>query len=108
MWAVGGPQGRIERKRFSRTAVVAGLLFAGLGASPVAAAAPARSAPGPVCDGGWHRVKTPNPFHDYADTNQFSAVASVSSADAWAIGSTVDFDRPPYGYRALAEHWDGH
>jgi hypothetical protein len=106
--------GRLHRARRWQavgraTAIAAALMVGVLAGAPAALSAQAPpSTRVAQCDGQWHRVKAANRLHDYGDTDMLSAVASISSTDAWAVGITDDFDLPPYGYRALAEHWDGH
>jgi len=67
----------------------------------------ASAAPAFECNGLWTGERAPNPLHDYGDTDQLVSVSADSVTDAWAIGQTDDFDKPPYGYRTLAMHWDG-
>jgi hypothetical protein len=59
------------------------------------------------CDGRWHHLSSRNPKHDYLDFDSLTSISASSSSDAWAIGILDDFDQPPYGFRTLAEHWDG-
>ncbi len=77
----------------------AALAVAGRSAPPERAA--------PTCDGLWFGVKTINPVADNGDFDSLVAVSALSRTDAWSVGITDDFDMPPYGFRTLAEHWDG-
>jgi len=82
------------------------LLLSMVAASPAAAKPAAVAGRPPSCDGSWHVVSSPNPWHDYGDADSLSSVATLSPRDAWAVGFHTDFDTP-YGFQTLAEHWNG-
>ena len=56
----------------------------------------------PSAEPGWSIVQSPN-ISDVVTLNELSGVACASSADCWAVGSTL-FDG---SYRTLTQHWDG-
>jgi hypothetical protein len=87
---------RTTRKLLGRGLVVAilgSLSTAGLSAAPAAS-----SAGGPL----WQVIPTPNVG---TSRNVLRDVATLSSDDAWAVGSF--FDTEAQADRSLIEHWDG-
>lgn len=71
----------------------------------VSAIAPSRASAALPCDGHWQLVQTYDHSQQYGEIDTLHAVAALSSADQWAVGSWAQYP-DAYSFHTLVEHWD--
>jgi hypothetical protein len=83
---------------FALLAVAGGVLVS-------AAIAPGRASGASPCDGQWQLVQTYDHSQQYGEIDGLNAVATLSSADQWAVGTWAQYPNA-YSFHTLVEHWD--
>jgi hypothetical protein len=85
--------------------VVAAVLLA-VGAAPAPAGTVTAQRAAAPCDGQWQVVPTYDHSHLYGEIDQLDAVAALSPADEWSVGSWTQYP-DEYVFHTLVEHRGG-